>query len=111
MTAVAMTKSSQVLPWKPYAEAGLGIVMLLVFWQLTVNFAFSAGGIIPSPAQILRQFFIVDGPAFYFASAGHTLHAALQGWCWGNLIAIGLALLVGAIPRMEKPVLLLGAIS
>jgi sulfonate transport system permease protein len=111
MTAVATTRSSRVLPWKPCAEAGLGIVMLLLLWQLTVNFAFSANSIVPGPAQILRQFFIVDGAAFYFASAGHTLHAALQGWCWGNSIAIGLALLVVALPRMEKPVLLLGAIS
>ena len=97
--------------WKPYAESTLGVVALLVLWQLFVHFVFSANGTIPSPFEILRQFFTVDGPGFYFESASHTLHAAVQGWCWGVLLAIGVAMLIVVIPVTETPMMLLGAVS
>jgi ABC-type nitrate/sulfonate/bicarbonate transport system permease component len=97
--------------WKPYAEGALGIVALLLLWQGLVDFVFSARGTIPSPLQIVQQFFWVDGPAFYFESASHTLHAAIQGWCWGNLLAIAVAVLAATVPRMERPMLLLGTVA
>jgi ABC-type nitrate/sulfonate/bicarbonate transport system permease component len=96
---------------KPYLEAAAGIVAFLVLWQLLVDFVFSANGTIPSPLQIVRQFFWVDGPDLYFESASHTLHAAIQGWCWGNLLAIAVAMVVVTLPALERPMLLLGTVS
>jgi ABC-type nitrate/sulfonate/bicarbonate transport system permease component len=95
---------------KPY-ESALGIAAFLVLWQLVVDFVFSAHGTIPSPTQIVLQFFSVDGVAFYFESASHTLHAAVQGWLWGNLLAIAVAMLIATLPALEKPMVLLGTVS
>jgi ABC-type nitrate/sulfonate/bicarbonate transport system permease component len=87
-----------------------GILALLLFWQEGVSHVFSGRGTIPSPVQIARQFG-ADGLSFYLSSAVPTLHTALLGWLGGNLLAVGFALLVFAVPILEKPVLQLGAVS
>ncbi len=96
---------------KVWLETTAGILGLLLFWQLTVNTGFSAHDTIPSPAQILRQFFIIDGPGFYFHSAASTMHAATQGWLWGVGLAIALGMLLVLLPSLETPVMLLGTVS
>jgi sulfonate transport system permease protein len=93
-----------------FAYGVLGVFLLLLLWQLGVDHVFSGHGTIPSPLQIIRQF-ETDGLGFYMAGAEPTLHTALLGWIVGNLLAIGFAMLVFALPRLEKPVLQLGAVS
>ncbi len=110
-SATSISPRFRGLSLKPYTEATLGIIAFLALWQLVVEFAFSAHGTIPSPFQIVQQFFWIDGPDFYFESASHTLHAALQGWCWGNLLAIAVAMLIVTLPAMDRPMLLLGTVS
>lgn len=94
-----------------WLETTAGILGLLLLWQIAVNVGFSAHGTIPSPAQILRQFFTVDGPGFYFHSAASTLHAALMGWVWGVGLAVALGMLLILLPSLETPVMLLGTVS
>jgi sulfonate transport system permease protein len=97
--------------WRPHVETTLGVIAFLLLWQLFVGFVFSAAGTLPTPLQIARQFLFIDGPRLYFESASHTLHSALLGWCWGNLLAITVAMLIVAVPLVETPALLLGAVS
>ena len=92
-------------------EGALGFAGLLLAWQLAIACGFSGHGTIASPMQILRQFFVVDGPGFYFNSAASTLHAAAQGWCWGVLLACVFGVLLILMPVLEAPVMLLGTVS
>jgi len=92
-------------------EGALGFAGLLLLWQIAVACGFSAHGTIASPLEILRQFFLNDGPGFYFNSAAATLHAAAQGWCWGVLLACAVAVLLVLLPMLEAPFMLLGTVS
>jgi len=87
-----------------------GSVLLLLLWQLGVDYVYSGRGTIPGPLQIAHQF-RSDGIEFYLASAVPTLRTALQGWLGGNLLAVALALAVVGLPALEKPVMQLGAVS
>ena len=54
---------------------------------------------------------IDDGWSFYWANIKVTLSEAAWGYVWGNLLAIGLALLVLIVPLLEKPAMQLGIVS
>ena len=88
----------------------VGTALLLLAWQGCVTQLFSGRGTIPGPLQIARQF-RADGLGFFVASAAPTLRTAAIGWTVGCLSAGVLALLVVAVPRTEKLVLQLGAVT
>jgi ABC-type nitrate/sulfonate/bicarbonate transport system permease component len=87
-----------------------GIVAILTGWQLLAMTIFAGTSTVPAPSDIVRQFF-KDGPHFYWSSASVTLLAGAKGWVWGNLLAVGLALVVLVIPKFEKPLMQLGVTS
>lgn len=87
-----------------------GILALLVAWQLVGTVVFHEGGSVPAPTAIVGKM-IDDGGAFYLNNARATVAAAAQGWLWGNLLALGLALLVLVVPIVERPLLQLGIAS
>ncbi|HZZ58915.1 MAG TPA: ABC transporter permease subunit [Opitutaceae bacterium] len=88
----------------------VGLVLLVLAWDLAVRLGFSGHGSVPGPAAVARQF-SVDGLGFYLGSALPTLQTAAVGWLIGNALAIVLAFLVVAVPAIERPVLSLGAVS
>ncbi len=79
----------------------IGIVGLLVVWEIVGLMQGKNGGI-PAPTEIVSQM-IDDGWSFYWANASVTLHEAMMGYIYGNLLAIGLAFLVLIVPLLEKP--------
>jgi ABC-type nitrate/sulfonate/bicarbonate transport system permease component len=87
-----------------------GVIGLLVLWQLVAMTLLSKSGSLPSPTEIVRQMHR-DGFEFYWNNARTTFSAAFKGWAYGNLIAIGLALLVLVTPVIERPLLQLGITS
>jgi ABC-type nitrate/sulfonate/bicarbonate transport system permease component len=93
--------------WTWGAIGGLG---LLLAWQGVVQFVYSGNGTIPSPVEILRQFWS-DGPLLYIESAGHTVRSAAIGWMWGNGLAILLAMLAFAAPIAAPMIMQLGVLS
>jgi ABC-type nitrate/sulfonate/bicarbonate transport system permease component len=88
----------------------LGVVGLLVVWQIAGLTIFKENGSVPTPTHIIDQM-RHDGFSFYWRNATTTVLAAAKGWMWGNLLAIGLAFLVLVVPFVEKPVLQVGVVS
>ncbi|HZZ96047.1 MAG TPA: ABC transporter permease subunit [Jatrophihabitantaceae bacterium] len=80
--------------------AGAGIVVIgLVWWLLAVT-VFEASRSVPTPAAVLRQY-IHDGWHLYWSNAIVTTWSAVQGFFWGNLLAIVLAATVLLVPALE----------
>jgi ABC-type nitrate/sulfonate/bicarbonate transport system permease component len=88
----------------------VGIVGLLLVWQLLGATVMSKSGSVPTPLDIARQM-NKDGFSFYWHNTTPTLSAAFKGWLWGNLLAIGLAMLVLIAPFVEGPLMQLGVTS
>jgi ABC-type nitrate/sulfonate/bicarbonate transport system permease component len=88
----------------------VGVVGLIVLWQIAGATLYSDSGVIPTPTAILRQMHD-DGFDFYWTNAKATMSAAMWGWLYGNLLAIALALVVIIVPMFEKPLLQLGVAS
>lgn len=88
----------------------VGVVALVAIWALLAVTPLAEGGVIPSPLAVLNQA-ISDGWEFYLRNVGVTTLSALQGFLWGNLLAIGLALIVLLIPWLEGVALQIAIIS
>jgi ABC-type nitrate/sulfonate/bicarbonate transport system permease component len=87
----------------------LGLVLILVIWQVVGSTMFQASGSVPTPTRVLDE--LRSDPEFYWRNLTTTLQAAAQGWWWGNLLAIALALLVLVVPLVERPIIQLGVVS
>ncbi|WP_024801896.1 ABC transporter permease [Nocardia sp. BMG51109] len=78
----------------------LGPVALVGLWWLLAALDV-AGGTIPGPWTVLRTMY-TDGWALYGPNFRITAFGALQGFLWGNALAIALALLVLLVPPIES---------
>jgi ABC-type nitrate/sulfonate/bicarbonate transport system permease component len=88
----------------------LGIVGLLIVWQILGLTVFSKGRAIPPPTHIISQMH-KDGFALYWNNAVTTLHEAAIGYLWGNALAILCALTFLVLPAVERPLMRLGIAS
>jgi ABC-type nitrate/sulfonate/bicarbonate transport system permease component len=88
----------------------IGIVGALLLWWLLAATVFAAGRSVPTPWAVVRQLG-KDGWSFYRPNIAATASEALQGFLWGNAIAIGLAVLVLLVPWLERPALQLAIAS
>lgn len=86
-----------------------GIVALLAVWALLAAMKV-ANGTIPGPWLVLHTMYS-DGWALYGPNFRVTAQGALQGFVWGNALAIVLALLVVLIPPIEMLVTQLAILS
>jgi len=103
--------SARSLPKLPsWAVSLLGIVGLLLVWQILGSTVFSDTTVVPTPTTVASHM-VDDGWSFYWPNLSTTLSAAGKGWVYGNVLAIGLALLVLIAPVMERPLLQLGVAS
>jgi ABC-type nitrate/sulfonate/bicarbonate transport system permease component len=93
-----------------WVASTIGIVFLLVTWQILGSTVFSKSGTVPTPTEIFAQM-RKDGFEFYWTNMKATVGAAFKGWLWGNTLAISLALLVLIVPLFERPLLQLGVAS
>lgn len=84
----------------PWAGALIGVVIVLVAWTTLALTLFSNSGIIPTPWAVLAQFGD-DGFSLYWNNLSVTTASAAQGWLWGNLVAIGLSVVVLLVPSFE----------
>jgi ABC-type nitrate/sulfonate/bicarbonate transport system permease component len=94
----------------PWLGGLIGIVGLLIVWQIAGMTIFHDGGSVPPPTRILSQM-RTDGWSFYWNNARVTMHEAFLGWLWGNTLAIALALSFLVVPVVERPLMRLGVAS
>jgi ABC-type nitrate/sulfonate/bicarbonate transport system permease component len=101
------TKGRRKLP--KWAGAIIGIVGVLVIWQILGAIDIAKGGI-PTATKVFSHMG-EDGWSFYWENIKSTMTEAITGYLWGNALAIGLAFIVLIIPLLEKPALQLGIVS
>ncbi len=83
----------------PWAGGVVGAVLVLVVWSV-VGVFFSTGGIVPTPWAVVEQLHR-NGFENYWTNISITTASAAQGWVWGNLIAIAIAVVVLLVPPLE----------
>lgn len=83
----------------------LGSVLVIALWWLAARTVFAGVGAgeraaIPTPLQVVDQW-AIDGWTFYQRNFGVTLAEAVEGFLWGNALALLLAAVVLVVPRTE----------
>jgi ABC-type nitrate/sulfonate/bicarbonate transport system permease component len=78
----------------------VGVVLVILAWTVLALTVFRHDGAVPTPLAVLRQYGD-DGFAFYWNNMSVTLGGALLGFLWGNGLALGVAVLVLLLPRLE----------
>jgi len=90
---------------------GLGLVALLCAWMLAASLTGRGGAVlVPQPWQVAAQLGR-DGWAFYGPNIWPTAGEALQGFLWGDGLAIALAVLVLLWPACERVAVQLATVS
>lgn len=93
----------------PWLRGALGVTVLVVVWELLAVFVFEGKHIMPTPVGVLRGLW--DNRVLLQENAGVTLAEAAQGWLWGNILAIVLALVFVVSPPVEAALLRLAIAS
>ncbi len=88
----------------------IGVAGLLMAWQILGATAFTHTHVIPTPTTIADHM-AQDGWSFYWPNFRTTFTEAFKGWMFGNVLAVGIAMLFVVAPVLEKPLLQLGVAS
>jgi ABC-type nitrate/sulfonate/bicarbonate transport system permease component len=78
-----------------------GVVVIVAVWWLASLLLFRGSGSIPTPPSVLARFLDGGQWAATANNAASTVRAAAEGYLWGNLAAVALAVLVLLVPRLE----------
>lgn len=106
MSAAALQRPSRrATPSQRSGRLGgvLGVVGVLLVWQLLAATLLGSAGAVPTPVAVVRLM-AADGWSFYGPHVKGTVWEALRGYAWGNLVAIGLTLFVVLVPALERVV-------
>jgi len=107
---MAVAKAPRLTARPKWLSGLTGFVVVIGVWELfTVTIA-SGNRIWPTPWSIV-SLIVQDGWSFYWPNMQTTLWEALRGFFWGNVLAIGLAMLVLLIPIIERPLIQLSVVS
>ena len=93
-----------------WATGVIGIVGLVVAWEVLTAIFASGSKVWPTPFHVLSTLHS-DGWSFYGPNLRTTVWEAARGFFWGNLIAIILAVIAVTIPLLEGPLTQLGVVS
>lgn len=85
----------------PWVGSVVGIVVILVVWQIVAVTAFSVTGSVPQPGLVAVQLLHDLTDSVYWNAIAQTAATAGWGFLWGNLIAFVLAALVLVFPWFE----------
>lgn len=93
-----------------WAGATIGVVLILIVWTVLAETLFRASGSIPTPWSVAAVF-PKNGFGLYWTNASVTVWSAVQGFIWGNLVAIALSMTVLMMPRLEGVITQVAVIS
>lgn len=79
----------------------IGVAVIVALWWLASLLLFQGSGAIPTPPSVLAEFFDASRLSATATNASSTVASAAQGYLWGNLAAIALAVLVLLLPALE----------
>lgn len=80
----------------------VGTVAILVIWWLASALLFQSSNSVPSPVAVLAKLFSAEEWRNTISIGSGTLASAAQGYLWGNLAAIALAVVVLLLPALEQ---------
>lgn len=80
----------------------VGVLVIVLLWWLVSALAFQSSRAVPSPPEVAAR--LLSGPAWAdtLGNLGGTVAAAAQGYLYGNLAALLLAVLVLLVPVLEQ---------
>lgn len=78
-----------------------GVAVIVALWWVASIVLYQGSGAIPTPPSVVAEFLDGDRWASTVNNATGTVSAAAQGYVWGNLAAIALAVLVLLVPALE----------
>jgi ABC-type nitrate/sulfonate/bicarbonate transport system permease component len=93
-----------------WVGGALGVLGLLAVWWLLAVTVFARNGAVPTPAGVVARM-VGDGWGYYAPHVGATTAEALQGFLWGNALALAVAVLVLLVPPLEGLALQIAVIS
>jgi ABC-type nitrate/sulfonate/bicarbonate transport system permease component len=108
VTATTPVRRRRAMP--SWAGGLIGIVVLVVFWQLFGLSGWAKTHYVPPPTHILSKMHD-DGWSLYWPNVRTTMHEALFGYVYGNVLAVALAFLFLLLPFLERPLMRLGVAS
>jgi len=92
-------------------RGAIGILALLVIWEVLGRTVFAGSRAVPPPTAILTQL-RTDGLAFYWPNIRTTLREAGEGWLWGNVFSHFLSGTVGIFrPSLQASEFMLSTLS
>ncbi|NUU24297.1 MAG: ABC transporter permease subunit [Streptomycetaceae bacterium] len=90
------------LPALPSWAGGLvGLAVVLLVWTVLALTVLEDGGAVPTPLAVAKRL-ADDGWDFYEPHVSGTAWEAARGYFWGNLLAIGLAVVAVLLPFLER---------
>jgi ABC-type nitrate/sulfonate/bicarbonate transport system permease component len=85
----------------PWLGGVIGIVVILIVWQIVAVTFFAVTKSVPQPAFVFAQLVHDLNDLVYWRAIGSTGASALWGFLWGNLVALFLAFIVLLVPWFE----------
>ena len=82
--------------------ATIGVLLIVIIWWIASLTMFQASHAIPTPPSVIAYFFDGQQWSNLWSNIQSTLKAAGTGYLWGNLLAIGLAIVVMLLPPLEE---------
>lgn len=89
----------------------LGTLIIVAAWWLASALLFQSSRSIPSPRAVLAKFFSAEEWQNTLANGAGTLSSAAQGYLWGNLAAMALAMAVLLLPFLEQVAVQIAIVS
>ncbi len=89
--------------------AEIGVIAVVMVWELVALAMTGRHSVVPTPLAVMDQLW--KDRALYPPQIVVTLREAGWGWLWGNLTAIGLALMFVLVPLVESTLLKIAVVS
>jgi ABC-type nitrate/sulfonate/bicarbonate transport system permease component len=86
----------------PWAGGLVGIVFILVVWELASLSGLAPAGKIPGPFAVIGAFVTALGDPVYWNAIAQTGGAAARGFLYGNVIAVLMAFVVLLLPPTDS---------